>query len=216
MTPVITKPRLGLRKGRGSTMRRALGILLLGAVFVLAATSAALADQSYTDANGDGGAGTDITTVTVRSSASGRVTMQLASASPIVANHAVAVFVDADKNQSTGGQGDEYWMFGGPLVGAAFFAWNGSDWVRTNPSGFYAGAAASNVTEFAFDKADIGNVDSFNFVAVSISIDPPEVNFWDAAPDRGYWTYQITAAQPTQPTGTVVKPVIGPAVATAA
>lgn len=199
-------------------MRRVLRILLLGALLALAATSAALADQSYTDANGDGGPGTDITGVTVRSDASGKVTIQLASASPIVANHAVAIFIDADKNQSTGDQGDEYWMFGGPLVGSAFFAWNGSDWTEPNAPGFYARAAASNVTEFGFGKADLGNVNAFNFQAVSISIDPPRVSFWDAAPDRGYWTYEITAPAPPAPTPTpaAVKPVIGPAVATAA
>lgn len=200
-------------------MRNALRILGLGVVLALAVSSAALADQSYTDANGDGGVGTDITTVTVRNDPTGRITIQIASASPIVANHAVAVFIDADRNQTTGDLGDEYWMFGGPLVGAAFFAWNGSDSVPIDPPTFTARAAAANVTEFGFAKADIGNVEGFNFAVASISIDPPTINFWDAAPDRGYWSYDLTAPAPTPPLApptAVVKPVIGPLVATKA
>lgn len=200
-------------------MRHALRILGLGVVLALAVASAAFADQSYTDGNGDGGAGTDITTVTVRNDASGRITIQIASASPIVANHAVAVFIDADRNQTTGDLGDEYWMFGGPLVGAAFFAWNGSESVPIDPPSFTARAAAANVTEFAFTKADIGGVGGFNFAVASISIDPPRINFWDSAPDRGYWSYDLTAAAPAPPQtppAAVVKPVIGPLVATKA
>jgi hypothetical protein len=196
-------------------MRHALRILGLGVFLALVVASAAFADQTFTDSNGDGGVGTDITTVTVRNDPTGRITIQIASASPIVANHAVAVFIDADRNQATGDLGDEYWMFGGPMVGAAFFAWNGSDSVPVDPPTFTARAAASNVTEFGFAKADIGNVEGFNFAVASISIDPPTINFWDAAPDRGYWSYDLTAPAPTPPTA-VVKPVIGPLVATKA
>ena len=194
-------------------MKNVLRFLLLGALLALALATGAWADQSYTDANGDGGPGTDVTNVTVRNDDAGRITIQVGSASPIVANHAIAVFIDADRNQTTGDMGDEYWMYGGPLVGSAFFSWDGSRSVRTNPASFSAGAVAANVSEFAFNKADIGNVTGFNFVVVSISIDSGGVNFWDAAPDRGYWSYDLTTAAPPPPTvtppPTVVKPVIG-------
>jgi len=163
------------------------------------ASPRAAADQSYTDPSGDAGVGTDITSLTARNDASGGISIQIASASPIVANHAVAIFIDADRNQSTGKDGDEYWMFGGPLVGVAFFAWNGSSWAQTNPAGFSVGAAAANVSDFRFTQASIGGVKGFNFVAVSISIDPPTINFWDAAPDRGYYSYDLATAQPTPP-----------------
>lgn len=207
-------------------MRRVLLALLL--LVALGITPSAGADQSYTDPNGDGGPGTDITNVTVRNDVNtGMITIQLGSASPIVANHAIAVFIDADRNQATGGQGDEYWMFGGPLVGRAFFAWNGSQFVRTNPASFSAGAAASNVTEFAFNKADVGNVSGFNFASASISLDVSgddlSVNFWDAAPDRGYWSYDLATPPPPPPppappapAPAAVKPVIGAPIATAA
>ncbi len=198
-------------------MKNVLRILLLGVLLALASATGAWADQSYTDANGDGGPGTDVTSVTVRNDDAGRITIQVGSASPIVANHAIAIFIDADRNQSTGDMGDEYWMYGGPLVGSAFFAWNGSTSVRMNPSSFSAGAVAANVSEFAFNRADIGNVAGFNFAVVSISIDSGGVNFWDAAPDRGYWSYDLATAAPPPPTVTpppaVVKPVIGQPVA---
>jgi hypothetical protein len=204
-------------------MRRVLLALLL--LVALGITPSAGADQSYTDPSGDGGPGTDITNVTVRNDVNtGMITIQLGSASPIVANHAIAVFIDADRNQATGDQGDEYWMFGGPLVGAAFFAWNGSDWIEPNAATFSARAAASNVTEFLFNKADIGNVSGFNFASASISLDVSggslAINFWDAAPDRGYWSYDLATPPPPPappaPAPAAVKPVIGAPVATMA
>jgi hypothetical protein len=189
------------------------------------ASPRAAVDQSYTDPGGDAGIGTDIVGVTVKNDTAGTITIRIASANPVVANHAVAVFVDADRNQSTGDEGDEYWFFGGPLVGSAFFAWNGSTSVDTSPPSFYAGQAAANVSEFRINRADIGNVSGFNFVVVSISIDPPKINFWDAAPDRGYYSYDLVTATPAPaptptPTPTpkpaVVKPVFGKATITPA
>jgi hypothetical protein len=169
--------------------------------------------KEYTDASGDARAGTDITNLTVRNDASGGVSIQVVSANPVVANHAIAIYVDSDRNQSTGEDGDDYWMFGGPLVGKGFFAWNGSDYVETYPASFSVGIGG-NITEFRFNKTDIGNGSGFNFVAVSISIDPPKISFWDGAPDRGYYSYDLTAPEPpptttTPPPAAVVKPVIG-------
>jgi hypothetical protein len=178
------------------------------------------ADQSYTDPNGDGKSGTDIVNMTMREDTSGNLSLQIASASPIVANHALMVNIDADKNQSTGNQGDEYWMYGGPLVGYDCFAWNGSTWV--SGSWCRVGAAASNITQFGFTKGAIGNPASFNFQVVSISLDISgnqlSITPWDMAPDAGYYTYGAAAPPPPPPTTTttptptppaaVVKPVI--------
>ena len=183
-------------------MKRIVLLASLAAAVLTFFVASGAADQGYTDPNGDGKSGTDIVSITVRELPNSIISIQIQSVSPIVANHAVAVFIDADKNQSTGGQGDEYWMYGGPLVGAAFFSWNGSQFVRSSTSTFSAGAAASNITEFRFSKTDIGGVasGSFNFLVESISIDPPNVNFWDAAPDGGYYTYNL--APPPAPTPT--------------
>jgi len=142
-----------------TTRFRRLGLAAALAVAVAAiAAGGALADQSYTDAGGDAGPGTDVTAITVRNDQAGGITIQVGSASPVVANHAIAVFLNTDRNAATGGQGDEYWMFSGPLVGSRFFTWVGSGFALTSPASFSAGTAGTNVTEFRFNRADIGNV----------------------------------------------------------
>jgi len=83
-------------------------------------------------------------------------------------------------------------MFGGPLVGAAFFSCSSAGCSESNPAGFGARAAAANVTEFAFNRSAIGNSAGFSFDAVSLSIDPPNLNFWDAA---GTFTYDLAFPQ---------------------
>jgi hypothetical protein len=137
--------------------------------------------------------------MTVRNDQAGLVSFQLASASPIVANHAVAVFIDADKNPQTGlpigPVGVDFWMFGGPATGVAFLAWNGSDFIEANPASFSVGAAAQNVTEFRINRSDLGNAAGFNFLAISISIDGQDVNFWDIAPNSGFFTYELAFPQ---------------------
>jgi hypothetical protein len=131
----------------------------------------------------------------VRNDQAGLITIQVGTANPIVGNHAMAVFINADKNRSTGGDGDEYWMVGGPDVGVGFFAWNGSSFALTNPASFSVGAAAANVTEFRFNRADIGNVTGFEFVVISVSFDGDQIKFWDAAPNSGYFTYDLSFPQ---------------------
>lgn len=173
-------------------MKRFLSLLGAASVAAFVLTVTAGAQQSYTDPGGDAGAGTDITGITVNNDQAGLITVQIASASPIVGNHAVALFIDADKNPATGDDGIEAWMYGGPLVGAGFFSCSASGCAESNPPGFGARAAASNVTEFRFNRSAIGSSASFNFDAISISIDPPNVNFWDVA---GTFTYDLAFPQ---------------------
>lgn len=176
-------------------MKRFFVLLSMVVVAAFTLVMGASAEQSYTDPSGDAGPGTDITSMTVRNDQSGGISIQVASASPIVGNHAIAVFIDADKNPSTGDDGDEAWMYGGPFVGSGFFSCTSGGCSETNPGSFSAGAVGSNVTEFRFNRADIGNVTGFNFVAISISIDPPYLNFWDAAPSSGSYTYDLVFPQ---------------------
>ena len=175
------------------------GLLFLAAVvLMLTIVSPAAADQIFTDPAGDGKVGTDIVTVAVKNDPSGNIAFDVTSVNPIVSNHAIAIFVDADHNPATGSSaGSEFWFYGGPAVGVHFFAWNGSGFAAASPGSFSAGATASNTTEFKINKADLGNTSAFTFVAISISIDPPNVNFWDIAPDTGSYAYTLTTAAPT-------------------
>jgi hypothetical protein len=182
-----------------SRIRRLALLATLSAIVAVAMASAALADQTYPDATGDAGAGSDISGITVRNDLAGNISIQVGTVNPIVSNHAIFVFIDADKNQSTGGQGDEYWMYGGPLVGVGFFAWNGSDFVEASPASFRVGAAAANVTEFRINRADIGNVTSFNLFVLSASVDESgggfQIKGWDGSPESGYHTYDLSFPQ---------------------
>lgn len=173
-------------------MKRFLTVLSVTTVAAFTLAMTAGAQQSYTDPGGDAGVGTDITGITVNNDQAGLLSIQVASANPIVGNHAVAVFIDADKNPATGDDGIEAWMFGGPFVGAAFFSCTSGGCSPTNAPGFSARAASSNVTEFTFNRSAIGNSASFNFDVISISIDPPNVNFWDIA---GTYTYDLAFPQ---------------------
>jgi hypothetical protein len=170
---------------------------LAALVLMLTLVSSAAADQTYTDPQGDGKVGTDVATIVVKNDASGNILIDVTSVNPVVANHAIAIFIDADRNTSTGSSfGDDFWFYGGPAVGAAFFAWNGSQFAPTSPGSFSAGQVGTNTSEFRINKADLGNTSAFNFVAISISIDPPNVNFWDSAPDTGEFTYTLTTQTP--------------------
>jgi hypothetical protein len=181
------------------------------------ASSKAGADQGYSDPVGDAGVGTDITNLSVSNDAGGTIVFQVQSASPVVSNHAIAIFIDADRNPATGSGGDDYWFFNGPLAGRAFFAWNGSAFVQQSPASFTASVPAANLNEFRIGEADLGGTRSFFFAAISVSIDPPDVNFWDIAPNTGEFAYTLSGETPPAPTPPPkpipVKPVIGAAAA---
>src|SRR5262245_8954905 len=128
-------------------MKRFLCLLSVTTVAAFALAVTAGAQQSYTDPGGDAGAGTDLVGVTVNNDQSGLITIQVASAGSIVGNHAIAIFIDADKNPATGDDGDEAWMLGGPLVIPTFFTCTASGCTRTIPPGFGWRVVAPNVTE---------------------------------------------------------------------
>ncbi len=175
---------------------RLLAVAALAVAVAALAAGSALAEQSYPDPSGDAGSGSDITGVTIRNDQAGAISIQVATVNPIVLNHALLVFIDADKNQSTGGEGDEYWMYGGPMTGVGFFSWNGSGFAESSPASFSVRAAGTNVTEFRINRADIGNVTSFNIAVLSVSVDESggELVFkgWDQA---GYFTYDLSFPQ---------------------
>jgi hypothetical protein len=196
---------------RAGGLRWAL-LLLVMVVGMLTVVSSAAADQTFADPGGDAKAGTDIITVVVKNDASGNIVFDVTSANPVVSNHAIAIFIDADRNGATGSStGDEFWFYGGPDVGRGFFSWNGSQFTPASPGSFTAAQVGTNTSEFRLNKADLGNTSSFNFVAISISIDPPNLNFWDFAPDSGEWTYTLTApAPPPTTTTTTTTPTPAP------
>ena len=164
--------------------------LLFAVGAALLAASSAGADQNYSDPAGDAGVGTDIVGITVGNDAAGAISMRIATATTVPFNHALLVFVDADKNPSTGGDGDEFILFGLP-IGTLFLAWNGSTFVETSPSSFRFSSAGTTST-FAISRADLGNTSGFNFFVASASIDPPNFIPRDTA---GSFTYDLAFTQ---------------------
>jgi hypothetical protein len=173
-------------------MKRFVSLLFVTTISAFVLAAAAGAQQSYTDPGGDAGVGTDLTSITVSNDQAGLITMQIASANPIVGNHAIAVFIDADRNAATGDDGIEAWMYGGPFVGTEFLACTSGGCSPVNPPGYRARAASTNVTEFQFPRSALGDTMSFDFDVISISIDPPNLNFWDVA---GTYTYDLAFPQ---------------------
>ncbi len=188
--------------------KRVFQLAVVGAA--LAITASAGADQSYTDAAGDAGAGVDITKVSVSNDASGNISIRVQSASPVVAKQAVAILMDIDRNPSTGGQGVEVRLYDEPAAGIAFFAfWNGSTFIPAPlTASFSVGAPGANLAEFRFNKNEIQGISGFNFQVVGVSIDGANLNVADAAPDSGSFSYDLTVASPSPPPPKV-RPVIG-------
>ena len=174
-------------------MRRFLSMLFAASIAAFALAVTAGAQQSYTDPGGDAGPGTDITSVTVNNDQAGMLTIQVASASPIVGNHAVAVFIDADKNPATGDDGIEAWMFGGPFVGAAFLSCSASGCSESNPA-FGArcgGIQRDRVPVQSLRHRQLGEL-QLRSRSASASTAGPNVNFWDVA---GTYTYDLVFPQ---------------------
>ena len=74
-------------------------------VFAAALAGGAFADQSYPDARGDAGVGYRHHRYDRHERRKRWDRLQVGAATPLVANHAFMIFIDADKNQSTGRSG---------------------------------------------------------------------------------------------------------------
>jgi hypothetical protein len=179
-------------------MRRAF-VLLLSIGAALALGGAASADQTYSDATGDAGAATDLASMTVRNDLAGLITIQITTASPIVPNHVFVLGIDSDKNSATGDDGDDYWFYGGPILGTGFFKWNGSGYSEVSPPSFRAGTTSASTAVFSISRADLGNTNGFRFWVATASLDQGsagyQLKFWDFAPEAGTFTYDLAYPQ---------------------
>jgi len=161
--------------------------LVTGALLVFAA--AALADASFSDAQGDNNAAPDVTSVTVSESADGTITMvvTLANYQALPPNSWVNLWFDLDNNQRTGDAGDEAlvrYVSNGTID---FFLWNGSELVSRPPAGMTGGFEAGILTVTA-PKSALGSPASFGVLAVTSreqQLGEDELVASDYAPDRG-------------------------------
>jgi hypothetical protein len=210
---------------------RVLGIVAVLALILVAgrATSAvamvtAPAATTFSDVAGDAGGAPDVTSVVVSDvAATGTITIAV-TAPGLAPVSDVHVFIDADKNASTGYAplGIEYDVYvwqDTDKWGWDVLQWTGSDWTESPTSSAMSFSRSGNTFTWTLGKADLGGSTGFAFFVTGIKWDANgDVAAMDLAPDGGRWMYDLTpvTVKPVQ----VVKPVIAaptnaPAVATA-
>jgi hypothetical protein len=144
----------------------------------------------YTDPSGDAKSAPDLIQVAITDNGNGTLGVDLKLAAPTTfgSDGFLGLFIDSDRNRSTGSStGSEYLVLAGQ-PGLTFGKWNGSTFAGfahqpTNPS--------FNGTDLTFTLtlADLGGVTTFDFAAAGL-----RGNDIDVAPDNGA-TFPAAAPQ---------------------
>lgn len=173
---------------------------------------------TFTDPTGDAQGAPDLASVTINGDpATGTITFAVTAsgffpASPDGLKRAIIVFLDTDKNGSTGELGFEYVLAVWNDSTGRWWnmeRWDGSSWQYMPQSATSSFAGGGNVYTWTLSAADLGGATGFAFVAGALTLDasgnPTGV---DRAPDIGTWTYDISAAAapPPPPTTTSAAP----------
>jgi hypothetical protein len=195
--------------------------VVLGAIVAVAAfaplgsaarSAAVPKPASFTDPSGDANGAPDVTGATASVDSNGAISVDvqiaggLATANP---NEDIFLFLDTDRNPSTGSSGAEYAFDDTPGTGYAFARWDGSNFVDATPGPTVAVTRSATGIRFTFAASDIGGAAAFGFDIATLLGDPANKQF-DAAPDQGEWSYDTTP-----PTVTGATFILTPAAATA-
>jgi hypothetical protein len=193
-------------------MRSRLGVLLVLTALVVGvpaglgrSTHAAANSQTFTDSVGEDASAPDITTVAVSNDDAGDIvfTINISNRPALTADMFLLVFLDTDRNPSTGDPdalGAEYVI---QLVPGAvdLFQWNGTDYTLAPAQTSLTFAYASTGATIHVSAAELNKAKGFNFdtiavsgVTVDASGNPNFDNIHrDLAPDpgHGFWSYQV-------------------------
>ena len=180
---------------RRQKTRVAAGVAVAAALVSLALAGLAFGDLVNTDLTGDATGGSpDITQVTATNDASGLITIRITTVAPITSTSLVGVDLDTDGNPATGLNGTEYSLLG-DTTGFGLLKWDGSNFVDA-PAPSMGMSISGNVVEFRINRADIGNVTRFGFVAFTVNFDAADKYLGeDDAPDGGESLYTLTLPQ---------------------
>jgi hypothetical protein len=125
---------------------------------------------------------------------SGQITFRITTnQATLAADSALFMFIDSDKNSTTGDDGDDYLVY--MDGGASDFAhWNGSDYdTASTPHATVLYGYANGVATFTVNKSELGNTTSF---LVGVSADQfdstGKIVASDYAPDRSLIDYTLT------------------------
>jgi hypothetical protein len=149
----------------------------------------------FSDATGDGGAGPDLTNITVSSDDAGSITFRVDISNRPTLPEALdlEVAIDADSNPATGDpyDGTEYFLIvEGERAGLG--RWNGSAWEGVPPPHSLQASYSGGIT-FTINASDLGGTTGFRFW-VGASEDPASPTFSDVAPEFGLYTYSLAPA----------------------
>src|SRR5439155_48866 len=145
----------------------------------------------------------------------GSITVSV-TASGLVPSTAVEVWLDTDKNSSTGSpcgcefnleiwQGADDWSW-------TIDKWSGTAWVMAPESPDMRFSRSGDVFTWTFNKSDLGGANGFAFWAGGYLLDATgdNVRSSDYAPDGGTWRYDLSGPA-VQVTTAIGKPVAVPA-----
>ena len=143
-----------------------------------------------TDPAGDSSGAPDITRVTVANDLAGSIlfVVQVGNRSGFVANDVVAIFIDADRNATTGNAaGADYAIgFDGAVPGIGLVKWNGTTFEDTTTTTL-RGAWSSGYVAL-IDRAELGSTTAFDFQVVTVLVDGDGS---DVTPGTDFETYTI-------------------------
>ena len=204
-------------------MKRALLIVCAVVLFSGVALTSALADTPYNDPVGDAtGNAPDLTQVVVSNDTGGNLLFHVAVTNG-TPESMVRLWLDTDKNYSTGDSGFDYELGLQTSADANSDGW----WLGQWSTDHWADAPqhstvqvyddASTYIDFRINKSELGNTAGFSFSVESVRFTADAITGFDASPDgfANRWTYDLTTPPPPTPTPTpapapaVVKPVFG-------
>lgn len=203
-------------------MRRALLVLLAVVVASACLLGSAGADMAFTDPAGDAAVAPDVTGVAVSNDAGGNILFHI-TLTNFTPESLVRVYLDTDKNASTGDEGSDYLVDLGQSadrarLGWALGQWNGTDWVDAAQHSTVSVDFNATHADIRINKSDLGGTGGFGFQVWTKRYVADAVTGRDYAPDGrlSTWTYDLTtstlAPAPTSsptPRPAVVKPVFG-------
>jgi hypothetical protein len=177
--------------------------------------SVAGAESSWTDPAGDAtGDAPDITGVQISNDSGGQLLFSIA-VSNLTPESSLYLFLDTDKNATTGHEGNEYilsWDSSSEpdYNGWYIERWNGTSWVHPDQHPTMGGMHTAAGVEFSINRTDLGNTSGFAFWIGTGRWTADAVTGRDVAPDGlATWTYDLTVAPAQTPVPAVVKPVFG-------
>jgi hypothetical protein len=156
-------------------------LLLFGA-------AGANAAQTFTDASGDAkGAAADVTQVAASNDFDGNLTFSItfANRTSLDPDDQLFIYLDADKNVSTGPNGTEY-AIGVRSTGAELLQGTGSTFAPAPASTL---GTADGGRTIRINRSDVGATTGFVFYVQSRLVSDGTAS--DDAPDRGAWAYDL-------------------------